>query len=161
MRDLALGSVLAGLIAYGLLHPWIGIMGWTWVSIMNPHAYTWHLSSMPVAAALAGSTLLGILITRDRRQFFLTRETTVLMLFMLWMCITLPFSFHLEQSLPLWSRVMKIDFMVLVSMVVLHSRKQITTFAWVLAGSIGFYGVKGGLFTLATAGNYRVWGPPG
>lgn len=56
---------------------------------------------------------------------------------------------------------MKIDLMVLVAMVVLHSKKQITSLAWVLAGSIGFFGVKGGLFTLATAGNYRVWGPPG
>ncbi len=161
MRDVALGSVLAGLMAYGLLHPWIGIMGWTWVSIMSPHAYTWHLSHMPVAAAMAGSTLLGILITRDRRQFFLTRETIVLMLFMLWMSVTVPFSFYVDQSLPMWSRVMKIDFMVLVAMVVLHSKKQITSLAWVLAGSIGFYGVKGGLFTLATAGDYRVWGPPG
>ena len=33
--------------------------------------------------------------------------------------------------------------------------------AWVLAGSIGFYGVKGGLFTIATGGGYRVWGPYG
>jgi probable O-glycosylation ligase (exosortase A-associated) len=27
--------------------------------------------------------------------------------------------------------------------------------------SIGFFGVKGGIFSLATGGNYRVWGPDG
>ena len=161
MRDLLLGPIILALAAYGLFHPWIGIMGWTWISVMNPHALTWALKSLPVAALVAGATLLGVLVTRDRRQFLITRESSVLMLFMLWMCITLPFSFYFDASFDLWNRVMKIDFMVLVALVVLHSRKHITLLAWVLAGSLGFYGVKGGLFTFATGGTYRVWGPLG
>lgn len=161
MRDFALGPIILAITVYALLHPWLGILGWTWISVMNPHAYSWRLSSMPVAAAIAGATLLGVLLTRDRREFFATRETIVLMLFMLWMCITLPFSFHFDHSFSLWSRVMKIDLMVLVAMVVLHSKKHITMLAWVLVGSLGFYGVKGGLFTVATGGSYRVWGPAG
>ena len=161
MRDLVLGPIILALATYGLLHPWIGIMGWTWISIMNPHAFTWILKSLPVAAAVAGATLLGVLMTRDRRQFFVTRESGVLMLFMLWMCITLPFSFYFDGSYYLWNRVMKIDLMVLAALVVLHSKKHITLLAWVLTGSLGFYGVKGGLFTLATGGTYRVWGPSG
>ena len=161
MRDYLLGSIILVFSAYGMLHPWVGILGWTWISIMNPHAYSWQLSSMPVAAAIAGTTLLGVLLTRDRRQFFVTRETAVLMLFMLWMCVTLPFSFYFDESFDLWKRVMKIDLMVLVAMVVLCSKKHITLLAWILAVSIGFFGVKGGLFTLATGGTYRVWGPTG
>lgn len=161
MRDLVLGPLIVGLAAYGLLHPWVGILGWTWISIMNPHTLTWSLRSMPVAATMAGAVLLGLLFTRDRRQFFVTRETVVLMLFMLWMCITLPFSFYFDASLPLWNRVMKIDLMVLVAMVVLYSKRHINLLAWVLTVSLAFYGVKGGLFTLATGGSYRVWGPEG
>ena len=161
MRDVVLGPTILFLAAYALTHPWVGIMGWTWLSIMNPHALSWRLSSMPVAATMAVATFVGLLITRDRRQFFVTRETAVLMLFMLWMCITLPFSFYFDQSYPLWNRVMKIDLMVLVSLVVLHSKKHMTVLAWVLVGSLAFFGVKGGLFTLATGGSYRVWGPEG
>ena len=161
MRDLVLAPIILAIAAYGLLHPWIGIMGWTWVSIMNPHSYSWRLSSMPVAAAIAGATLLGLLITKDRRNFFTTREVTVLMIFMLWMCITLPFSFDFEQSFGLWNRVMKIDLMILVAIAVLYSKRHIVMLGWVLAGSIGFFGVKGGLFTLATGGGHRVWGPAG
>lgn len=161
MRDLILGPLILGLAAYGLVHPWIGVLGWTWISTMNPHAYSGNLSSMPVAAMMAIAILLGLMFTKDRRNFFLTRETIVLMLFMLWMCITLPFSYDFEASYRLWNRVMKIDLMILVAIVVLYSRKQITALVWVLAGSLSFYGVKGGLFTLATGGNYRVWGPEG
>jgi len=159
MRDLVLGPLILSLAAYGLIHPWVGVLGWTWLSSMNPHAYSWRLSSMPVAATIAIATLLGVLFTKDRREFFATRETIVLMLFMLWMTVTLPFSFYFDQSLPLWNRVMKIDLMILVAVVVLHSRQHILALVWVLVGSLGFFGVKGGLFTLATAGSYRVWGP--
>ena len=159
MRDIVLAPIVFGIAAYGLLHPWLGVLGWTWISVMNPHAYAWRLNSLPVAAVVAGATLLGVLFTKDRRQFFVTRETAVLMLFMLWICITFPFSFDAEDSYHMLKRVMKIDLMVLVAMVVLYSRKHIITLVWVLVGSLGFFGVKGGLFVIATGGGYRVWAP--
>ncbi|MBV8502229.1 MAG: putative O-glycosylation ligase, exosortase A system-associated [Paucibacter sp.] len=159
MRDLLLASILLVLIFQALRHPWIGVLGWTWISTMNPHAMSWRMSDMPVAAAMAGATLLGVLLTKDKRSFFVTRESAVLMLFMLWMCITLPFSIYLADSMELWSRVMKIDFMILVSLVVLYSRQHIMAMVWVMAGSLAFFGVKGGIFTIATGGSYRVWGP--
>ncbi len=56
---------------------------------------------------------------------------------------------------------MKIDFMILVALAVLHSAQARR---WRSPGccvaSLGFYGVKGGIFTIATGGAYRVWGPP-
>lgn len=159
MRDLLLGVMLLVPILLALRHPWIGVLGWTWISVMNPHAYSWKLNSMPVAAAMAGATFLGLILTRDKRSFFVTRESGVLMLFMLWMCVTLPFSFYFDNSREMWSRVMKIDFMVLVTLVVVISRAQLMAFIWVVTASLAFYGIKGGLFTLATGGSYRVWGP--
>lgn len=159
MRDLALGLVLLVLCLGALRRPWIGVLAWTWISLMNPHAYSWQLNSMPVAAAVAVSTLTGLLYVKDR-DFSLTPETVVLLTFMAWMCITLLFSFDISGSLPMWKRVMKIDFMVLVTLAVLVTKQRLMNFVWVVVGSIGFYGVKGGIFTLATGGNYRVWGPP-
>lgn len=161
MRDVVLALALAFPLFMALRRPWIGIMGWTWVSIMNPHALSWRLADMPVAMAMALATFVGILLTKDRRQYFITRESGVLIAFMAWMCITLPFSYDFDGSVGLWNRVMKIDLMVLVALVVLHSRQHVLVLTWVLVGSLAFYGVKGGLFTLATGGSYRVWGPEG
>jgi probable O-glycosylation ligase (exosortase A-associated) len=161
MRDVLIAGLVGWLTLAALRYPWIGIMAWTWVSIMNPHRLAWTLQSIPVAAMVGGATLLSVFWTTDRRNFFITPETAALMAFMLWMCITLPFSFSINDSIGMWNRVMKIDLMVLVSMVVLYSRRHIVIFVWVVAGSLAFYGVKGGLFTLATGGSYRVWGPEG
>jgi putative inorganic carbon (hco3(-)) transporter len=161
MRDLALGSFILVLVVYGFKHPWIGVLAWTWVSTMNLQAYTWRLSQMPIAAAIAISILAGVLVTKDRKNWYVTRETAMLMAFMGWMCLTFPFSFYVSDSWPMLNRVMKIDLMVLVATVVLYSKRHINWLAWILAISIGFYGIKGGLFTLATGGSFRVWGPTG
>jgi probable O-glycosylation ligase (exosortase A-associated) len=159
MRDLIIGLLILAPMLMALRHPWIGALGWTWISTMNPHAYSWRVSSMPVAAAMAGATFIGLLISSDKKRFFITRETFVLMLFMTWITITLPFSFYVDNSAEMWNRVIKIDFMILVTLIVIHSHKHLVAFVWVVAGSLAFYGVKGGLFTLATGGSYRVWGP--
>jgi probable O-glycosylation ligase (exosortase A-associated) len=158
---LILGLTILAITVVALRHPWVGILGWTWVSLMNPHVLHWRLESLPVAATVGGAVLIGLFITRDRRNFALGREGVVLLIFMTWMTITLPFSYHFEPSFALWTRVMKIDLMILVALVLLHSKKHIMALAWVVAVSIAFYGVKGGLFTLASGGNYRVWGPEG
>ncbi|MFG6416578.1 putative O-glycosylation ligase, exosortase A system-associated [Roseateles sp. DC23W] len=159
MRDLVLAAVIAWIVIQAFRRPWIGILGWTWISIMNPHQLTWTLRTMPIAAAIGGATLIGLFITKDRRDYSLNRENITLMLFMLWMCITLPFSMLFDESFELWTRVMKIDLMILVALVLLHSKRHMLLLTWVLVVSIGFFGVKGGAFTLATGGSYRVWGP--
>ena len=159
MRDLSLLVVLVWIILQAFRRPWIGILGWTWLSIMNPHQLTWTLRTMPFAAAIGGATLMGLFITKDRRDFSLNRENITLMLFMLWMCITLPASIFFDDSFELWKRVMKIDLMILVAMVLLHTKRHMMLLVWTLVVSIGFFGVKGGAFTVLTGGSYKVWGP--
>lgn len=160
MRDLLIMGVMGILVLGGLPHPWIGIMGWTWVSLMNPHRIAWSLGDKPVALVFAIVTFTGMMFSKDRRNFSTSRESVVLILFMVWMSIVYwGFALYPEDSNEMWRRVMKIDLMVLVSMVVLHSRKHIVAFIWVIVGSIGYFGLKGGIFTIMHGGSYRVWGP--
>lgn len=159
MRDAILALILIVGTLKALRHPYIGILMWTWVSIMNPHRESWNLSSFPVAAVVGGATLVGMFLTRDRRQFFIKPPSFVLLLFTLWMCITYPFSFYPDECVNMLTRVLKINFMIFVVMMLLYTRKHIIALVWVLVGSLGYYGVKGGAFTIATGGSFRVWGP--
>lgn len=161
MRDLLLGIMLFGGALYGLRAPWVAILGWTWISMMNPHALSWRWQDAPVAQIYAISAFIGILVSGDKKQLYVTRETIVLMLFMFWMSLTLVFSLYFADSLELWKRVMKIDLMLLVSLMVLYTRQHIVAFAWVVAMSLAFYGFKGGIFTIAHGGAFKVNGPAG
>ena len=160
MRDILLVSVVTFLTLVALFRPWIGVMTWTVLSLMNPHRYSWGAAELPLSAVIAIATLIGLLITRDRREMPLNSPTLWLMAFMAWMCVTLPFSFSVASSMEMWSKVMKIDLMIIVATIALTSRTHVMALVWVLVASIGIYGFKGGIFTLVHGGEHRVWGPP-
>ncbi|WP_240538589.1 putative O-glycosylation ligase, exosortase A system-associated [Rhodoferax sp. PAMC 29310] len=152
---------MAGCLA-ALRRPWIGIMLWTWLSIMNPHRYTWGIAySAPLAAMAAASVLLGLLMTKDRESPFKASPVTWLVVFMVWMTISWLAGIDPSGDYEQWKKVMKIDFFIILSLMLLHSKQHIFALMWVCAGSLALLGVKGGIFTLTSGGNFRVWGPPG
>lgn len=162
MRDLiVLLLVLAGSVV-ALRKPWIGVLTWTWVSIMNPHKLAWGFATgFPVAALVASTTLIGLLFEKNRRNPFCDPSVIFLVVFMVWICITYPFSIHPETSTDLLLRALKIDLFVIITIALLHSKRQIEIFCWVVVLSLGLIGAKGGLFTIITGGSHRVWGPGG
>jgi putative inorganic carbon (HCO3(-)) transporter len=162
VRDLLIvGIVLIGSL-YALRQPWVGVMLWTWISIMSPHSMAYGFSqTFPVAAIAAVATLIGLLITKDRRNPIYSPATVWLVCFMVWICITYAFSYNVAGSSDMLLKVLKIDFMILITLVLLSTRKHINIFVWVVVLSLGFFGVKGGIFTIATGGSFRVWGPGG
>lgn len=162
MRDLLLMSIIVGGSLVALRRPWIGVILWTWVSLMNPHQqFGWRAADWPVASIVAICTLVGLLLTQERQNPFLGSAAWALLGFTLWVCVTLPFSIFFEQSLPLWERSIKIYLMVFVTMALLDSRQKLDWFIWIIVFSLGFYGLKGGVFTLLKGGEFRVWGPGG
>lgn len=162
MRDiLVIAIVMAGALA-ALRRPWIGIMLWTWLSIMNPHRYTWGLAySAPLAAIAAASVMLGLLMTKDRESPFKASPVTWLVVFMVWMTISWLAGIDPAGDYAQWKKVMKIDVMIVLSLMLLNSKQHIVALMWVCTGSLALLGLKGGIFTVASGGNFRVWGPPG
>jgi probable O-glycosylation ligase (exosortase A-associated) len=129
---------------------------------MNPHklAYGFAMTA-PFAAIAAGAALVSLLFNRDRFRLPLQPAVLVLVLLVVWMCITTVVAIHPEDSWVQMNKVLKIQLMTLIALIALRERRHIEAFVWVNVLSIGFYGFKGGLFTLATGGQSRVWGPPG
>lgn len=162
MRDLLIiAIVVAGCLA-ALRRPWIGVMLWTWLSIMNPHRYAWGLAySAPLAAMAAVATLLGLLMTKERESPFKAPAVIALVIFMIWMTLSWLFGLDVVNDYEQWKKVMKIDVMILVALALLRDKKHIFALMWVAAGSLALLGLKGGVYSLATGGGGRVWGPPG
>lgn len=162
MRDLLLFAIVALLGVVALRRPWIGALHWTWLSVMNPHRYAFgFMFTAPVAAVAAGTTLLGLLMTKDRQSPFQGAPPVILAVFMVWMTLSLLFGYDISGDYPQWDKVMKINFMVLVTLMVLTTKLHIVSFVWVCALSVALLGVKGGIFTIINGGSYRVWGPAG
>ena len=162
MRDLFVLGVFLGVLPFALRHTWVGVLLWTWISIMNPHKLAFGFAyDAPFAAVAAGATLLSMLVSRDKLSMPSSPVVKVLLAFVIWMCITTAFSFFPALSWDQLTKVLKIQLMTLVALIALKERKHIELFIWVNVLSIGFYGFKGGLFTLRNGGGERVSGPAG
>jgi len=161
MRDVLLTLLIAGLLVWALMNPFVGVMLWTWLSVMNPHRLTWGFAyDFPFAQATAIVTLISLLIGYRKLKFPVTGLTVTLILFLVWMNITMLFAIHQDLSMEMWSRVTKTLVMTLVALAVVRSEQQIRIFLWVFVMSVAFFGVKGGVFTILTGGESRVYGPP-
>lgn len=162
MRDILLVSIVIPAALAALRRPWIGVMLWTWLSIMNPHRYTYGFAySAPLAAIAAGCTLLGLVFTREKQNPFQGVPIGFFACLTAWITISWLMGTDVSGDYEQWSKVIKIYFMTFIALCLLNSKAHIMFFACVTAGSLAFLGAKGGVFTILSGGNYRVWGPPG
>ena len=162
MRDTVIVLVIAVGAMFAFKRPWIGAVMSVWISLMSPHIqFGIRTAHWPVAQVVALTTLVGWLISRDRTNPLQGAPVAWLMAFWAWICITLPFSFYFSESLWLWERSMKIFLLVFMTLGLVNTRLKLDWLIIMIVISLGYYGVKGGVFTVLTGGNFRVWGPGG
>ena len=162
MRDLLLAVLLAGSCGWALRAPWIGAITWTVVSLASPHiAFGYGSATWPVAMLVASCTFIGMLFNKERINPFYNSAIVLTALLMVWMTITLPLSLVPELCYDTWDRSMKITVMLLVTIALLDTRKKLEVFIWTNVCAIGYWGVKGGVFSIMTGGNSIILGPGG
>jgi probable O-glycosylation ligase (exosortase A-associated) len=162
MRDLFVTAVIFGLLPFVFKRPWIGILLWSWIGYMNPHRLAWGFAfDFPFAMVVGTVTIISFLFSNVKKEMIWTRETVLLLVFVCWMLFTTFFAFYSELAWLQWNKVWKIQLMVFLTALIITERKQLHWLIWVIALSLGFYGVKGGIFTIMKGGVHRVQGPEG
>lgn len=162
MRDALLFLIIFGSIPFIFKRPVVGVLVFTWLSLMNPHRLSYGAAfDFPFAALIAVITAFSLLITKQPKFFPKTALAGILLLFTAWMTFTSFFALEPLLVWREWNRVIKTLFMVFVSFMALNNEKDIKQYVWVVALSLGLYGLKGGLFVLASGGNFKVYGPSG
>lgn len=162
MRDLLVTAMIFGALPFILKRPWIGVLLWSWISYMNPHRLTWGFAyDLPFGLIVAVVTITAFLFSREKKEIPWTRETVLLLIFIGWMLFTTFFAFYPELAWMEWNRVWKIQLFVFLTAILINNKQKLDWLVWVIVLSLGFFGVKGGIFTIATGGSYHVWGPDG
>jgi putative inorganic carbon (HCO3(-)) transporter len=162
MRDLLVTAVIFGLIPFIFTRPWVGILLWSWLSYMSPHRLCWGFAFFfPFSMIVGLVTIVSFMASKEKKEMIWTRETIVLLIFIGWMLFTTVFALYPQYAWLQWDKVWKIQLMVLLTALIITDRKKLHWLIWVIALSLGFYGVKGGIFTILHGGAYRVQGPYG
>lgn len=163
MRDIIITVVILGFVPFILRSPKIGAYVWAWLAMMNPQRAAYGFSRLiPFSHIVALATLVSLLFSRERRPFPVNSITVTQLLFLAWISITCLFAFNTPEIVfDRWIFVFKIHLMLLVTLMLIRGREKIERLVWVVTMSIGFYGIKGGVWTVLGGGSGRVWGPYG
>ena len=161
MRDILISVIVFGLLPFILRSPKVGAYVWAWMSLMNPHRAAFGFArELPFAQVIAGATLIPFLFSKERKPLPINSITVLQFLLLFWMGVTSLFALNTgEVVLGKVALVAKIQIMLFVTMMLMRGRQDIERLIWVVTLSIGFYGIKGGIWTVLTGGAGRVWGP--
>ena len=162
LRDILITLIVFGSLPFIFRRPYVGIIMWCWISYMNPHRGAWGFAyNMPFAAIIAGVTMLAMLTQAKQVQKLDKNSITILwFLFLLWTGVTTIFAFYPDFAMTLFKSYFKIMLMTFIALMLINDQKKLNHFIWIIVFSVGYFGVKGGVFTIATGGSFRVWGPP-
>lgn len=162
MRDILVAAIIFGALPFVLARPHIGLYLYSWISYMNPHRLAYGFAfSFPWAYITAVATLLGVLFSKEPKRMPWTREMSILLLLVIWMVVTSYFAFYPFLAWDQMEKVAKIQLMIFITPLVINTRQRLHVLIWVITLSIGFYGIKGGIFTILHGGVYQVRGPAG
>jgi probable O-glycosylation ligase (exosortase A-associated) len=162
MRDLFVAAIVFGALPFVFQRPQIGIYLWCWIGYNNPHrlAFGWA-HDFPWAMIIALVTLTALLFGKEPKRIPWTRETKLLAIFVVWMSITTYFAFYPEAAWEHYLKMFKILLMTFVTMIIINNRERLDGLIWIICISLGFYGIKGGIFTIVHGGVHHVQGPDG
>lgn len=162
MRDILVFAAVFGLLPFILRNPYVGVLTWSWLSYMNPHRLTWGPAySFPFAQLVAGTLLVSLFLDKEKKRFPMNGLVGLWIVFLIWTVITSATAIYPDRAWDFEIQIFKIQIIIFLSLWIMGSDHRIKLMVWVIFFSIGFFGIKGGIFTLTTGGVGRVYGPAG
>ena len=162
MRDIVVTLMVLATLPYILRYPWYGVLAWSWLSYMNPHRLTWGFAyDMPFAQIVAIVLLISMLISKEKKNLPKNSLVTVWAIFLVWLTFCAVQALYPDLAYEQLDKVLKIQLITFVTMLLMKDFERVNQLIWVIVFSMGFYSVKGGIFTLMTGGAFHVFGPEG
>jgi probable O-glycosylation ligase (exosortase A-associated) len=127
---------------------------------MNPHRMTWGFAyDLPFGMMVMLATVVGLVITKDKKGLPNAIEVYLLLALWGWFLVTTLFAFYPDEAWIQFNKVSKILVGIFLSLFLLQDARKVRALIWVIALSIGFFGVKGGIFSIMTGAQNQVLGP--
>ncbi|MCB1998690.1 MAG: putative O-glycosylation ligase, exosortase A system-associated [Rhodoferax sp.] len=162
MRDIAVVLMFMVIAVAAFRRPFYGALLWVLFGLMNPHRLSFGFAySLPFAQMAVVVTVLAAMFHARDVRWPRGVPIYILLAFVAWMGLS---TANAMVPAPSWTKfvdVLKVLGMTLVVATLIRTREEIVGLVWTMVFSIGFFGFKGGIFTIGTGGSYRVWGPPG
>jgi len=160
VRQMLLFLVVTALVPVAIALPYVGVFLWSWLSFMNPHREVFGAAyGFPFVYWVAIPTLIAWLASREPKSVLREPVGILMLLFLIWTCVTTVAALNRDWSFPYWERNAKSFVLIFAILGMVNSKTRIQGLVWIIAVSLGYYAVKGAGFILLTGGHFRVFGP--
>lgn len=162
MRDIALTAIVLAILPFILRKPWYGVLAWSWFSYMNPHRMAYGFAyTTPFAQILAIVLLVSLVINREKLTLPSNRLLYLWAVFFVWLGICTLAALQPDGAKDAYITILKVQLITVVTMILMKDFQKLNQLIWVIVFSIGFFSVKGGVFTIMKGGAFHVLGPDG
>ncbi|MCP5368419.1 MAG: putative O-glycosylation ligase, exosortase A system-associated [Hyphomicrobiales bacterium] len=163
MRDIILTLFILGTIPLIFRSPWLGTIELAWLTYMNPHLLTWGFArGMPFAQLIFAVTVLAVIVGKGRTKEWwgipMVPSSGVLLFYIFWTGVTTLFALTSSISTFYFLFFVKMQILNVLTLMLIKDKQRIMAMCAVIVFSVGFIGVKGGVYTVLTGGEGRVWG---
>lgn len=160
MRDAAFFFIWVVLLPISFYSAHIGVLLWIWVALLSPNELLYGvMAGVPFNKIVAGSTVLILAVSREKKQFYLDRLIVLIVLF--GVVGTISYFGSLYPG-PIgdhaYDKFIKEIVLALLITGIMWSRHRLHQAALVIAIGYGFLMAKEGLIFLLTAGGHKVVG---
>jgi probable O-glycosylation ligase (exosortase A-associated) len=165
MRDLLVFAVVLLTLPSSFRRPFVGLLVFSWLAYMRPQDLCWGFARTMRLSFFVGITMVvGWWANEQGRRRFTGWDVRTRMILLLAALITISYlgaQRHDEYTNRYFFEYLKIVVVALFTVGQVDSRQRLRAILWTIALSLGFFGVKGGLFGLLTGGAQILRGPGG
>ena len=169
MRDIIVSLIIVGLFPACFRRPFVGLCVFTWLAYMRIQDLTWGFAKYQRWSYFVAILMLaGYFLDKNRnKRFFLPEPRCYLLILLcIWVGIGVLLSeqrtgFGFEVQVKGYLEYVKIIGVSLFTTGMVRNKEQLRIVLWIIALSLGFYGVKTGLVGVATFGAPVITGPGG
>ncbi len=165
LRDLFVFGIVALSIPLGFRVPFIGLLTFSWLAYMRAQDLCWGFArNMRFSFYVSIAMLLGWVFHEAGKRRFTRLDFRTGAMMLLGILTLLSLLQARDQSSYVMRRFfefVKIIAIALFTVGQVDSRQRLRTILWTIALSLGFFGIKGGLFGILTGGAQIHRGPGG
>lgn len=152
MRDIMLLGFIASCLLLTLRYPFVGLLLWAWFTLATPQQAAYAAKDIPLNLIIAGFVFVTFFFHKEFKKLRFDVVTTMLVGFSIWLLISQHQSLVPDRSAEFTDRFFKIMIFIFLITQVVTSKLRFHAVLWSLVMIMGFYGAKGGIYTIVKLG---------
>jgi probable O-glycosylation ligase (exosortase A-associated) len=163
MRDIIFSLFVLGMIPACFRKPFIGLVMFSWLAYMRPQDLTWGFAREQRWSYLVAIVMFaGFLRSRPDKWFIANWRSYLMLFFIVLVGVSAAMSENPNSDqLTKYLEFSKIIVIALFTTAVVTKREHLRMLLWIIALSLGFYGVKSGIWGFMTGFGSRIIRGPG